>query len=104
MNVPLGPAVGQEKSTCEALSGFFQSAGFERIETRAIDIEVSYDGFDEYWKSQTGLPNPAVQAIRKMSERDVTRLKDGLRESLAGPDGRVKYGARANAVKGRVPQ
>jgi ubiquinone/menaquinone biosynthesis C-methylase UbiE len=104
MNVPLGPAVGQEKATREALSGFFQSAGFERIETRTIDIEVSYDSFDEYWTSQTALPNPAVQAIRTMSEGDVTRLKDGLRERLSAPDGRIKYGARANAVKGRIPQ
>jgi ubiquinone/menaquinone biosynthesis C-methylase UbiE len=103
MGVPLGPATGEEKSTGEALSGYFRSAGFERIERRTIDIEVSYADFDAYWRSQTALPNPAVQAIRKMTEQDVTRLKDSLRERLSGPGGRIAYPARANAVKGVVP-
>jgi ubiquinone/menaquinone biosynthesis C-methylase UbiE len=104
MNVALPPNPGEDKATIDAMRRFFETAGFERIESRTIEIEVSYASFDEYWESQTGLPNPAVQALRKMSDADVTRLKNGLRERLAGPDGRIRYGARANAVKGRVPQ
>ncbi|HEX5688665.1 MAG TPA: hypothetical protein VFX76_01610, partial [Roseiflexaceae bacterium] len=98
------PNPGQEKATCEALTGYFQSAGFDDVETRTIEIEVSYADFDDYWTSQTALPNPAVQTLRKLPEADVALVKDDLRQRLVGQDGRVKYGARANAVKGRIPQ
>jgi len=104
LDVPVPPNPGQEKATREAMTGFFQSAGFDDVETRTIEIEVSYADFDDYWTSQTALPNPAVQTLRKMPEADVARLKDDLRQRLVGQDGRVKYGARANAVKGRIPQ
>lgn len=104
MNVPLPPNPGQDKATPEAMTGYFKSAGFEQVEACKIDIEVSYADFDDYWASQTGLPNPAVQALRKMPEAEVARLKAGLRESLVGEDGRIAYGARVNAVKGRTPR
>jgi hypothetical protein len=45
-----------------------------------------------------------VQAIRKMSEPDVAALQAHLREHLpTDRSGRIAYPARANAVKGRVP-
>lgn len=42
-------------------------------------IEVSYTDFDDSWASQTALPNPAVQMLRKMSAPDIERLKASLR-------------------------
>jgi SAM-dependent methyltransferase len=102
-DAPLLPNPGPEKSTAEALRKYFDAAGFEDVETRSIDIEVAYASFDDYWASQTGLPNPAVQSLRKMPDGDVERLKAGLRERLAGRDGSVTYPAKANAVKGRKP-
>lgn len=101
--ITVPPNPGAEKATREAMTGFFEAAGFERVETRTIEIEVSYADFDDYWTSQTALPNPAVQMLRKMPEADVALIKDDLRQQLVGQDGRVKYGARANAVKGRIP-
>jgi SAM-dependent methyltransferase len=99
--VPASPA--RKNSRIDELRRFFETAGFERVETRAIEIEVSYASFDDYWSSQTGLANPAVQAIRKMSPVDVERLKTSLRDTLSVRDGRIAYPARANAVKGRAP-
>ena len=83
------------------LTGYlgFRGSG---VETRAIDIEVSYGSFDEYWSSQTGLVNPIVQAIRTMLPGDLERLKTSLRSTLSARDGRISYPARANAVKGRA--
>ncbi|MBM3529834.1 MAG: methyltransferase domain-containing protein [Alphaproteobacteria bacterium] len=100
---PLLPNPGPEKATREALQGTFAAAGFQAVETRGIEIDVSYPDFETYWASQTGLPNPAVQSLRKMAEPDVAKLKAGLRDKLTGPGGRVTYPARANAVKGRKP-
>ena len=95
---------GQVNSRREALQGFFETAGLIDIESRSIEIEVSYPNFDDYWSAQTALANPAVQALRKMSESEVERLKARLRSTLADEQtGRIAYPARANAIKGRVP-
>jgi len=102
LNVEVPSSAGQGHSSMDALRRFFEGAGFEEVETRAIDIEVSYASFDDYWSSQTGLANPVVQAVRKMSPADVERLKTSLRTTLSRHDRRIAYPARANAVKGRA--
>ena len=39
-----------------------------------------------------------------MAQADAERLKERARARLpADPQGRITYGARANAIKGRVP-
>ncbi len=104
MNVNVPPMPGFRNSFIDSLTGFFEAAGLTQIATRHIDIEVAYADFDDYWASQTALPNPTVQLIRKMPPSDVERLKAYLRENLpTAPDGRIAYPARANAIKGRVP-
>jgi ubiquinone/menaquinone biosynthesis C-methylase UbiE len=90
-------------STTAALQKIFETAGIVQVATCGIDIEVSYADFDDYWTSQTGLPNPAVQEIRKLSAADVEKLKAYLREHLPRRNGRIVYPARANAVKGVAP-
>ena len=103
VTVPSQP--GHANASFDALTGFFQGAGLEDIARRVIDVEVSYASFDDYWASQTGLPNPAVQVIRKMSASEVERLKAHLRGHLpADGSGRIAYPAWANAVRGRVPR
>jgi SAM-dependent methyltransferase len=94
---------GRIHSPIPALQKIFEAAGLASIETRPIDIEVTYADFDDYWASQTGLPNPAVQLVRKLPAADVERLKDDLRQSLPRRDGRIVYPARANAIKGVAP-
>lgn len=103
MGIIVPPSPVRKNSRMEELRRFFEGAGFEQVETRAIEIEVSYPSFDDYWSSQTGLANPVVQVIRKMPAADVVQLKATLRAELSGRDGRVTYPARANAVKGPVP-
>ena len=99
------PAAGGLKNTgIEELQTLFERAGLDQIETRKIEIEVSYPNFDDYWSAQTGLANPVVQPIRKMSEPDVARLQAYLRDHLpTDHSGRIAYPAAANAVMGRVP-
>lgn len=102
VKVPAMP--GAAITPLDVLQDLFSRAGLDRIEGRRIDIEVSYADFDDYWSSQTALPNPTVQVIRKMPAPDVERLKNHLRQHLpTDRSGRIAYPARANAVKGRVP-
>ena len=99
------PAAGGLKNTrIEELQTLFERAGLNHIATRKIEIEVSYPSFEDYWSAQTGLANPVVQPIRKMSEGDVARLQEYLRDHLpTDHSGRIAYPAAANAVMGRVP-
>ena len=101
VDVPAGS--GLKNTRIEELRTLFQQTGFDQVETRSIEIEVSYQDFDDYWSAQTGFTNLVVQPIRKMSESDVERLQAYLRDRLTDRSGRIAYAARANAVKGRVP-
>jgi ubiquinone/menaquinone biosynthesis C-methylase UbiE len=104
MNVEIPPSPLRRNSRIEEMRALWQGANLEEVATRTIEIEVSYSNFEEYWASQTGLANTTVQAIRKMSDREVSNLQTYLREHLPiNRDGRIAYPARANAVKGRVP-
>jgi ubiquinone/menaquinone biosynthesis C-methylase UbiE len=102
MGIDVPPATGRRNSSIEEMRSLFEGAGLNQVATRTIEIEVSYPNFDDYWSAQTGLANPVVQPIRKMSEPDVARLQTYLRERLPiDRGGRIAYPARANAVKGR---
>lgn len=102
IDVPAGS--GLKNTRAGELQKLFEQAGLEQVTTRTIEIEVSYQNFDDYWGSQTGFTNLIVQPIRKMSASDVARLQTYLRDHLATDHtGRIVYQARANAVKGRVP-
>jgi hypothetical protein len=90
-------------STIEALRGLWKGAGLEAVETRPIDAPRTFADFDEFWATaRLGVSMTSVLA--SMSEADVTRVKEQVRGKLPpSPDGRVTIGARANAIKGRVP-
>ena len=49
------------------------------------------------------MANSVVRAIKTLDEADTAKLKDRLRSTLpTDSEGRIAYGAFANAVKGRV--
>jgi ubiquinone/menaquinone biosynthesis C-methylase UbiE len=99
--VPSGP--GYEDSRIDRLRNLFLAAGLDAVTTRSIEIQLTFKNFEEYWASETSLTNPIVRPIRDMSDADVERLKALLRNRLPiDGHGRIAYGARANAVKGRV--
>jgi ubiquinone/menaquinone biosynthesis C-methylase UbiE len=102
MGIDVPPATGRKNSSIEEMRSLFERAGLDQVAARTIEIEVSYPNFDDYWSAQTGLANPVVQPIRKMSDPDVARLQAYLRDRLpTDHSGRIAYPARANAVKGR---
>jgi len=104
MNLAVPAPVRRESSRLDVLEAFFRAAGFDRIETRVIEITVSYPNFDDYWASQTGLGNTIVQAMQKMSAPEMARFKAHLQEHLpTDAIGGIAYPARANAVRGCVP-
>ena len=100
--VPASPL--RRNSHIDETARLFKAAGLAEVATRVVAIQVSFPNFDDYWSTQTGLANGAVQAIRRLSGQQIERLKDDLRQRLPTDGaGRIAYAARANAVKGRVP-
>ncbi len=89
---------GNGMRTTETLVDLFTSSGLEGIENCTIDISPVFDGFDDFWSS---LPPVNYSHLRSS---DVERLKATLRKTLStDTHGRVSYGARAIAIRGRVP-
>jgi SAM-dependent methyltransferase len=98
--VPMPPSPGA--SGMDALLDLWTGAGLSDVETREITVERTYESFDEYWSIIFGGPSVAAK-LAQMPPDDLTRLKDRMRALLsADASGRITYGARANAIKGRV--
>jgi ubiquinone/menaquinone biosynthesis C-methylase UbiE len=93
-----------EASRMQAMHELWTKAGLTDIETREITVERTFQSFEEFW-SITVSGSPSLQpTLAAMAAADVEVFKKGVRAGLpADAAGRITYGARANAVKGRVP-
>ena len=104
MGIELGHMPGDEDRPIGALRNLFEASGLKDVNARSIEIQQTFKNFEEFWTAQTALGSRFVQAIRNMSQSDLDRFKLSLRERLPADDGlRIVYTARANAIKGRVP-
>ena len=100
--VPVAPS--QDASRIDAMRGFWAGAGLEAIETRVITVHRTFADFDDYWTTILGGASVGAK-LAAMSAADIARLQDRMRALLpADSAGRITYGARANAIKGRVPR
>jgi ubiquinone/menaquinone biosynthesis C-methylase UbiE len=102
LDVPVIP--GTEASRREALQALFAAQGLQRIETRTIEVSLAYENFDDFWSAQTPGYAPTTKIIAALAEPERRKLMRAVESSLpSGPGGSIQYGARANAVKARVP-
>lgn len=101
VDVPTTPS--SDASHVDRLRTLWMGAGLIDIETTDIRVQRTFDTFDDYWATvQLG---PSVgPPIARMTEADRARLQLRMRELLpTDADGRITYGAVANAVRGRSP-
>jgi SAM-dependent methyltransferase len=100
--VPAPPSPGA--SRIDAMWNLWTGAGLEAVETREIAVQRTFADFDDYWT--TILLGPRVgPPLAAMASEEIAILKTRMRARLpADAAGRITYGARANAVKGRVPK
>jgi SAM-dependent methyltransferase len=95
---------GAEATSTAALNSLFGQAGFEEIETQAIDVSLDFPSFDDYWRAQTPRLHPIAKTIAGLSEPDRAKLVDLVKaEVTRHPNGSICCVARANTIKGRVP-
>jgi SAM-dependent methyltransferase len=100
--VPMPPSpVSSRKDTMRDL---WIGAGLDAVETREIAVERTFADFDDYWTTVLGGPSVGPQLAATTSEQ-IEHLKVRMRAILpADATGGITYGARANAVQGRVPR
>jgi SAM-dependent methyltransferase len=99
----LPPLPGTEDSSLDALNALFAAAGFAEIESRTIEVTVSFPHFEAFWLAQTPSYSPMTRMIAAMTAPERARLSDAVRARVSvGDDGRIEYLARANAIKARV--
>jgi len=86
----------------DALRGLWAGAGLDGVETREIAVRRTFADFDDYWA--TILEGPSVKPkLAALAPEDLLHLKSRMRTRLpADAGGRVTFGARANAIRGRV--
>jgi hypothetical protein len=91
-----------EASRMNALHDLWIDAGLEAVETKEITVSRTFPDFDDFWIT-TRSASPVLDAVVAHLP-DAERLRSQVRRRLSvDTDGRVTYSARANAVKGLVP-
>jgi ubiquinone/menaquinone biosynthesis C-methylase UbiE len=91
-----------EASGMAAMRELWIGAGLVDVETREIAVQRTFASFDELWAIKAKSPSMAT-TISTMSPADVETMKRNVRARLpADSAGRITYGARAHAVKGRM--
>jgi SAM-dependent methyltransferase len=102
MPAPEPPHV--DASRRDTMQAIWQQAGLQAVATEVIRITVSYADFDDFWDSTSAPVGTSGKAISELSPAAREALKARLREQLPiAADGRISYGAFANAVQGRSP-
>jgi hypothetical protein len=103
MGLTLLSPPSDEASRIEALRDLWTCAGINAVETRDITVQRTFANFDDFWTISTSSSN-VQPTIAAMAPNDIELLKVRVRARLlADATGRITCSARANAVKGRVP-
>src|SRR6266567_3579978 len=91
-------------SRVEALRSLWTNAGLDAVEVREITVQRTFADFDDFWT--TSMMSATVsQTIAAMAPGDAELLKMRMRARLpADVAGCITHGARANAIRGRVPK
>jgi SAM-dependent methyltransferase len=99
--VPTPPS--PDASRIDALRDLWVGAGLESVETREVTVQRTFADFEDYWATVIGGPSVGPQ-LAAMEPEHLALLKARMLGLLpAEAAGRITYSARANAVKGRVP-
>ena len=102
LGIPIPEPPSTDASRAVALRDLWSATGLEAVDTCQLDVERTFPGFDDYWTTILGAPSTGPK-LAAMTPDALAHLKSVMRARLqADASGRITYGARANAVKGRV--
>ncbi len=89
----------------EALVSLWSQAGLQSVGTTAIEIEMAFESFEDYWAPFLSGVTPSSSYAATLSPALQAKLAGTLRARLIGegPDRPIRLPARAWAVRGVVP-
>ena len=100
----LDPAAKDESELAGSRQGhlaeLFREAGLAGAEDGALEVEVAYTGFDDWWEPFLLGVGPAGGYVAGLAEDARATLRDACRATL--PDGPFTLRARAWAARGRA--
>lgn len=86
-----------------ALSELFRDEGLKDVSCQALDIQTSFESFDDYWRPFLGGTGPAAAFVASLEKGRRQELAKYLRQALPqSHTGRIELVARAWAVRGAV--
>ena len=101
ISVPAAPC--PEASRMDTLKELWADAGLMDIDTQELHVQRTFADFQDYWETIHAGPSVGPP-LAAMSPGDKARLEARMRGLLpADAEGRITCGAKANAIKGRVP-
>src|ERR1700736_6634858 len=91
-------------SGVDELRSLWMNADLDAVEVREIAVQRTFADFEDFWTTSM-MAATVSQTIAAMAPGDAGLLKMRMRARLpADAAGRITHGARANAIRGRVPK
>jgi len=99
--VPVPPS--PEASRIDVMRELWAGTGLDEVEILEITVQRTFNDFEDYWETVLGGPSVGPQ-LAAMASEELALLQARMHTCLpADAAGRITYNARANAVKGSVP-
>ena len=89
-------------ATRTELDELWAAAGLRDVETGSIDVEASYDDFDDLWAPFPTGVGPAGAYAASLNAEEQVRLREEFHRRLGSPSGPFTLPARAWSVAGSV--
>lgn len=87
----------------EAMAEAFADAGLRQVEVAAIEIDMHFVDFDDFWQPFLGGQGPAPAHAVRLPDAERARLREALRARVpALADGSIRLQARAWAARAVV--
>jgi SAM-dependent methyltransferase len=87
-------------ANADELGALWTDAGLGEVEVSPLDVEASYDGFDDLWTPFLAGIGPAGAYAASLGPDDRSTLREQLRATLGNPAGPFALTARAWCVRG----
>lgn len=96
---PLHEGHAMRYSNPDELGALWSAAGLEGVEVSPVDVEASYDDFDDLWQPLTTGVGPAGSYATSLDAERQEALRSRVRASLGNPNGSFTLTARAWCVR-----
>jgi hypothetical protein len=97
------PGLNAESTSLSYLKALFEAAGLTDVDTRPIEIPVTFQDFDDYWNSNTTFASPIGGYVKSLSGEKRQRLMQLVKSKLPiNAQDVIAYKARGNSIRGRA--